>query len=115
MEFYVTTQGLENYGAHQGSGKFSDGKSYWKFKSSTDYIVSGLEYRQDAMAFVASLCMSNGIGWKEFPLEAQTMEEWETQWDKDDENDMEYRDFKLETAKRVNPLTVDVKTMVGDF
>jgi len=66
MEFVVTTQGLENYGAHQGKGTFAAGEAYWKFKSGKDYLVSGLDRAQDAMAFVAAIGIENGIGWKEF-------------------------------------------------
>lgn len=115
MDYFVTTQGLENYGAHCESGKYADGTQCWKFKSGTDYIVSGFDRPQDAMAFVASLCMENGIGWKEFPAEVQTLSEWESQWDDKDRYGMEYREFKLEYAKRVHPLTVDVDKIVGEF
>lgn len=115
MEYFVTTTGLENYGAHCESGKYAEDKHYWKFKSGTDYIVSGFDRPQDAMAFVASLCMENGIGWKEFPAEVQTMSEWESQFDDDDHYDKEFHKFKLEYAKRVHPLTVDVDKIVGDF
>ena len=102
-KFIVSTQGLENYGAHQESGKFSDGQNYWKFKSGTDYIVSGLERPQDAMAFVAAFGIDNGIGWKEFPCEVQTQEEWEAQWNMDDEFDVEHREFKLSIMHAVDP------------
>ena len=100
-KFIVSTQGLENYGAHQDSGKFADGSAYWKFKSGTDYLVSGLERAQDAMAFVASFGMDNGIGWKEFPVEVQTVEEWEAQFHSD--FDTEYLDFKREYLVAVDP------------
>jgi hypothetical protein len=121
-EFYVTTQCLENYGAHGGTGKFADDQSYWKFKSGTDYIVSGLDSRQDAMAFVASICMYNGIGWKEFPSECIPMDEWESKWDMSNEHHVEYRDFKLEYVQRVDPRTFDkakeerrMRMTLGDF
>ena len=48
--FIVTTQGLENYGAHAESGKFADGQNYWKFKSGSTYLVEDLDRAQDAMA-----------------------------------------------------------------
>jgi len=102
MMYVVTTTALENYGAHCESGKFADGKAYWKFKSGTDYIVEGLDRPQDAMAFVAALGIENGIGWKEFPAEVLTYEEWESQFN-DDEWGREYKEFKLEYMKRVNP------------
>ena len=53
--YIVTTQGLENYGAHAESGKFSDNNHYWKFKSGTEYMVTGLDREQDAMAFVMAI------------------------------------------------------------
>lgn len=102
-KFIVSTQGLENYGAHCEDGKFSSGNAYWKFKSGTDYIVSGLERPQDAMAFVASFGMDNGIGWKEFPSEVVTEDEWEAQWDLNDEFDCEHRKFKLSIMHSVDP------------
>ena len=105
-QFIVTTQGLENYGAHQDSGKFADGQAYWKFKSGTDYLVSGLDRPQDAMAFVAAIGIENGIGWKEFPAEVQTKDDWEAQWDLNDEFDAEHREFKLSIMKHVDPREV---------
>ena len=103
MKFIVTTQGLENYGSHAEDGKFSSGNHYWKFKSGTDYIVSGLERPQDAMAFVAAIGLENGIGWKEFPSEVITEEEWEAQWDLNDEFDREHREFKRSIMVAVDP------------
>ena len=101
--FVITTTALENYGAHAESGKFRDGKAYWKFKSGTDYLVSGLERPQDAMAFVASFGMDNSIGWKEFPVEVQTMEEWESQFDSSTPYGEEYKEFKLQWLTKVDP------------
>jgi hypothetical protein len=98
--FVITTTALENYGAHAESGKFRDGKAYWKFKSGTDYLVSGLERPQDAMAFVAAIGMENGIGWKEFPAECMSLEEYL------DGCDDEYREFKMKYIKRVSPQEV---------
>ena len=97
MTFIVTTQALENYGAHSESGKFADGQSYWKCKFGTDYMVEGLDRPQDAMAFVAAIGIENGIGWKEFPSEVMTVEEWL------DGCDEEYREHKLKYVKRVDP------------
>ena len=57
--FIVTTQTLENYGAHSESGKFSDGQNYWKFKGGDTYLVEDLDREQDAVAFVAALVMDN--------------------------------------------------------
>ena len=103
MQFVVTTQGLENYGAHQDSGKFADGSAYWKFKSGTEYLVSGLDRPQDAMAFVASFGMDNGIGWKEFPVEVQSQELWESQFDSSTPHGDEYKEFKLQYLVKVDP------------
>ena len=50
--FIVTTQTLENYGAHSESGKFADGQNYWKFKGGDTYLVEDLDREQDAVAFV---------------------------------------------------------------
>jgi len=101
--FVVTTQGLENYGAHSESGKFSDMKNYWKFKSGTDYLVSGLDSAADAMAFVAAIGIENGIGWKEFPCDVKTLEEFRADFDMSDEMDREYFEFKMSSMKRVDP------------
>ena len=97
--FVITTQFLENYGAHCEDGKFASGNAYWKMKGGTDYIVSGLDRIQDAVAFVAAIAMENGIGAKEFPVEWKTYAEWE----RDLPEDTEYREFLLEQAKRVDP------------
>lgn len=99
MEFVITTQALENYGSHSGSGRFAAGEAYWKFKSGTDYLVSGLDRPQDAMAFVAAIGLENGIGWKEFPSEVMSLEEYL------DGCDDEYREFKMKYIKRVDPRT----------
>ena len=103
MKYVVTTQGLENYGAHCEDGKFSSGNSYWKCKSGTDYIVEGLDRPQDAMAFVAAIGIENGIGWKEFPSEVVTYDEFISQFDMEDEYDKEHLEFKLSIMKAVNP------------
>jgi len=103
MKFIVSTQGLENYGAHCEDGRFASSNHYWKFKGGTDYCVSGLERPQDAMAFVAAIGMENGIGWKEFPCEVQSEAEWEAQWDQTDEFDREHREFKLSIMVAVDP------------
>ena len=48
--FIVSTQVLENYGAHSEDGKFSSGNHYWKFKAGSEYLVEDLDREQDAMA-----------------------------------------------------------------
>ena len=52
MKFVISTQYLENYGAHCEDGKFSSGNAYWKMKGGSDYIVSGLTRVQDAIALL---------------------------------------------------------------
>ena len=103
--FVVSTQGLENYGSHTASGRFEDGAAYWKFKSGTDYLVTGLDREQDAMAFVAAIGMENGIGWKEFPSEVVTAEEFRGQFDMSDEFDREHYEFKMSIMQKVDPRT----------
>ena len=100
MKFVISTQTLENYGSHTEDGRFASGNAYWKYKGGTDYVVSGLDRIQDAVAYVAALCIQNSIDYKEFPVEMQTYAEWEA---KQAELSKDYRDFILETAKFVNP------------
>ena len=104
MEFVVSTQGLENYGAHQDSGRFAAGEAYWKFKSGTDYLVTGLDRPQDAMAFVAAIGIENGIGWKEFPVEVKTLDEFRKEFGNlEDEFNREYFEFKMSIIQKVDP------------
>ena len=57
MKYYyvITTQYMENYGAHSGSGKFSDGQAHWKFKGGEQYLIS-TESQQyaNAVAFLTA-------------------------------------------------------------
>jgi hypothetical protein len=101
--FIVSTQGLENYGAHAESGKFADGQNYWKFKSGSVYLVEDLDREQDAMAFVAALCMENGIGWKEYPCHIQTVTEWAGELPDDAGEVQSCRDYYLSQVIRVSP------------
>ena len=103
MKFVISTQYLENYGAHCEDGKFSSGNAYWKMKGGTDYVVSGLDRIQDAVAYVAALCIENSLGYKEFPVEFRTQAEWEAELA---ELSTDYQDFLLATAKRVSPQEV---------
>ena len=102
MQFVITTQFLENYGAHCEDGKFKSGNAYWKMKGGTDYCVSGLDRIQDAVAFVAAIAMQNCIGAKEFPVEWKTYEEWA----RDLPEEEDYREFLLEQLKHVDPREV---------
>ena len=101
--FIVTTQTLENYGAHAESGKFADGQNYWKFKFGDTYLVEDLDSPSDAMAFVAALAMENGIGWKEFPIEVQTVQEWAETLPDDAGDVQSSRDYYLSQVIRVSP------------
>jgi len=99
--FIVSTQVLENYGAHSESGKFADGQNYWKFKFGDTYLVEDLDREQDAMAFVAARFIENSIGWKEFPIEVITHEQWQEDLAALDED---YREFLTEQAIDCTPL-----------
>ena len=80
--FFVTTQTLENYGAHCESGKFADNHAHWKFKAGSDYIITGVDRLQDAVAFVAAITMENGIGYKEFPCHfEQVPHDYQTEYE----------------------------------
>ena len=99
MNFVITTQFLENYGAHAGKGTFAAGEAYWKMKGGSDYLVQDLDRIQDAVAFVAAQCMANEIGYKEFPIEWQTEAEWISKLP----DDADYRDFLKEQVLVVSP------------
>ena len=102
MQFVITTQFLENYGAHCEDGKFSSGNAYWKMKGGSDYCVSGLDRIQDAVAFVAALRIQNSLGAKEFPVEWKTYAEWVADLPEDED----YREFLLEQLQHVDPREV---------
>lgn len=92
--FVVSTQYLENYGAHTEDGMFSSGNAYWKFKGGTDYLVSGAETAANAMAFVQAYLamkgMSSTIGGKEFPAKILTYAQWMEQYQDADEDYMKF-------------------------
>jgi len=52
----ITTQYLENYGAHSENGKFEDGNAHWKFKGGEQYVISmsGLNREANAVAFLSA-------------------------------------------------------------
>lgn len=106
MEFVVSTQYLENYGAHCEDGKFSSGNAYWKFKNGSDYLVTGLDRPQDAMAFVMSAFSINTIAQKEFPIGVQTLTEWQNQISEYSED---YQQFLCEKLIPVNPNNMNMK------
>jgi hypothetical protein len=99
LTFHIATQCLENYGAHDKDGKFINGNAYWKFKGGSDYIVTGLERIQDAVAYVAARC-SNSVSFKEFPAEWQEVDpSFQTQSEK---NQIEYEGQIIYPAQRIN-------------
>ena len=98
-DFVISTQYMENYGAHTGSGKFYFGSFYWKFKGGDDYIVSGFDRIQDAVAYIAEkYCAVADDGGKEFPSSWRTEDEWLKELDELSED---YRKFLLEIAHEV--------------
>ena len=51
----ITTQYLENYGAHSENGKFEDGNASWKFKGGEQYVISTDSHREaNAVAFLSA-------------------------------------------------------------
>ena len=100
QNFVITTQFLENYGAHCEDGKFASGNAYWKMKGGSDYLVSGLDRIQDAVAFVAAIAMENSLYAKEFPVEWKTEHEWLDALPDDED----YKEFLLDQLKRVDPV-----------
>ena len=100
--FAVHTQVLENYGAHCEDGLYASGNAYWIFKGGSTYIVSDVDSMQNATAFVMAAFSENGIGYKEYPADVQTVEEWLADMADDDED---YQAFKKETALMVSPKT----------
>ena len=107
--FIVTTQTLENYGAHSESGKFADGQNYWKFKGGDTYLVEDLDREQDAVAFVAALVMDNGIGYKEYPSAIMTVQEWAADLPDDAGDVQSCREYYLSQVIRVSPKTMKSK------
>ena len=108
--FLVTTQALENYGAHSESGKFNDNHAYWKFKTGSDYIITGVDRLQDAVAFVAAITMENGIGSKEFPCHfEQVPHDYQTEYEK---SQLDYDGKITYPAKRIDVGTFMLKKEV---
>ena len=112
--FIVSTQVLENYGAHSEDGKFASGNHYWKFKIGSEYLVEDLDREQDAMAFVAAICMENGIGYKEFPTVIETVTEWASKLPNDGGEVQSCRDYYLSQVKRVSPIAMRDRKTVND-
>lgn len=97
--YLIVTQTLENYGAHDKDGRFSSGNAYWKFKGGDEYIITGLDRIQDAVAYVAAKC-SNNIGYKEFPTSWEEVSaDYQTEFEK---SQMEYEGEIRHPANRIN-------------
>ena len=101
MKFVISTQYMENYGAHSEDGKFCSGNAYWKMKGGSDYIVSDLDRIQDAVAFVMARFGENDLYGKSFPVKFRTFDEWQ---DELEAMDGEYAEFLEGCAKEVSPL-----------
>jgi len=101
--YVVTTQGLENYGAHTEDGRFESGNACWKFKVGSTYLIEGVHRQADAMAFVQAILYSkrdaNGIGWKEFPSTCDTYDGW---YDTLDGSEDYVKDFFVRNLIKVN-------------
>jgi len=83
----VTTQYLENYGAHSENGKFADGHAYWKFKGGTMYVISSNEERPaNAVAFLSAYLQKDNdstygkelpVSWKPIGPDWKPENSWE--------------------------------------
>ena len=96
--YVVTTQCLENYGAHDEDGKFASGNAYWKFKGGSNYIVSSIDRPADAMAFIMAVFAQDCLSFKEFPTDVQTPEEWDRELPQDED----YRNHLLDKLIHVD-------------
>ena len=103
MKFVISTQYLENYGAHCEDGKFASGNAYWKMKGGSDYIVSDLDRVQDALAFVMARFGTNDLSQKEYPTAYRTYDEWQAELAEESDD---YREFLEGCAKEVSPLSL---------
>ena len=108
--YVISTQMLENYGAHSENGKFKDGNAHWKFKGGTDYIVTGFDRPANAVAFVCAFLSkfyegSRGMCWKEYPTTVQTHDEWLADLpsiESDDPQTLEHRQWIVDNARYVD-------------
>ena len=103
MKYVISTQYLENYGAHCEDGKFSSGNAYWKMKGGSDYIISDLDRIQDAVAFVMAAYGVNDLSQKEYPVAFRTYDEWQDELAQESDD---YREFLEGQAKEVSPLSM---------
>ena len=96
--YVVTTQCLENYGAHDEDGKFASGNAYWKFKGGSSYLVDSVDRPADAMAFIMAVFAQDCLSFKEFPTDVQTPEEWDRELPQDED----YREHLLDKLIHVD-------------
>ena len=94
-KFVIETQGLENYGAHDGSA------DRWKFKIGETFIVTGFEREQDAIAFVLNLIDNSHNDWKNYPTKVSLYSEWVAGFG-DDELGRDYLKHSLTYAQKVD-------------
>ena len=84
----ITTQYLENYGAHSENGKFEDGNAYWKFKGGEQYIISmsGSDRAANAVAFLSAYLQKDNdsrygkqliISWESIGADWAPENDWE--------------------------------------
>ncbi len=83
----ISTQCLENYGAHTENGKFEDGNAYWKFKGGDRYIISTNSSQvANAVAFLSAYLHKNqDVYGKEIIVDHEVIcDDWESEeegWD----------------------------------
>ena len=98
-KFVISTQYLENYGFPSGNGSFKAGGFRYKFKGGDDYIVSGFDRIQDAVAYIAEkYCAVADDAGKEFPTKWRNYDDWLVELAELDED---YRQFLLDVATEV--------------
>jgi len=94
--YVVTTQVMENYGAHTEDGRFKSGNAYWKFKGGTDYHVTGLDRIQDAVAFIQAYAGEDSLSYKEFVRDFKPYNEWKltaSEWEIDSLKAIDVKQF----------------------
>lgn len=109
MAYVISTQVLENYGAHTEDGRYVNGNARWKFKGGTDYLIKGLDRAADAVAFAHAYLNRKGgtdcnsIGHKEYICSHSHYDDW---LDSIADLHEEYQDFKKEEL-----IEIDVEEM----
>lgn len=83
MAYVISTQILENYGAHTEDGRYANGNAYWKFKGGMDYLIKGLDRAADAVAFAHAYInrdmdgvQTNSLSIKEYICTHCRYDEW---------------------------------------